>query len=442
MARAIGRGDRRWAHIELSTLANDPLRPLMPTYGGTVRLLPQDRLLVERGGAGLRMLELYYDLLLDSHVYSVMDKQLQEIISREWSLESASDSGVDKEATIFCKQVLDDLGLDRSVEYRSHAIANKSAGGLNELVRGLGFAYFIGFIPAEIIWAQQGGQIIAEAISIKDARRFMFDVDSEGYIYPKLFTREDAFKGLFLPPRKFIFHTNWAVPVEDPYGAGVARQCYYPVQWKREALTYWLSLIDKHVDPTAIGVYPDQTSDEKIQQFHTAIANIAQESSIVMPEGFELDFKERSLTGAAQVLTDLVEFCNKSISLAILGEATTGEAIAGSNAREEISNSIRLMKAKAISDSINSTINNTLLAWLCFYNYPDATPPKLIRRFEEAEDIDKLVSNITQLANIGYKADPAFIAERTGIPQAKVKPKTESSNVLADQQKLLTQNQV
>lgn len=424
---------KRWLQKELANTANDPNRGIIPAYGGYTRLLPQDNLLATKGGSGLRAMEIYTDLLTDSHILAVLEKQFLDITSRPWYLEAASDLEIDIKAKEYCEKCLLELGSHQSTGLGDKAVS-KTVGGFDELTRHLLFAYFLGYTVAEVVWASRGdGYVYPEAIIGKDVRRFGFYVDYDGTVYPKLYTKDKAFEGEFLPTRKFIFHTSNAVPVEDPYGSGVARQCYYPVKWKREALSMWLQLLDKHVDPTAVLTYPERAGDDKVTSAFSAISNIAQETAIAFPEGFELEFKERDLKNAESIL-ELVKYCDNAISMAILGEQTTGVDMEGSLARDKISNSIRITKAKSLSDFLSFTLSNTLLLWITELNFPGAKPPKVWRDFSDGLDVTKLISDIASLDAIGYKVDKAFIAEKTSLPMAKPKPKAQ--DILAQQQSL------
>jgi hypothetical protein len=55
----------------------------------------------------------------------------------------------------------------------------------------------------------------------------------------------------------------------------------------------------------------------------------------------------------------------------------------GSYARDQISDSVRMRKAKAFSEELDETLNATLIRWIVELNYPGAAIPRLRRNFDD-----------------------------------------------------------
>lgn len=412
----FSKGLKRFQAKELANANNNPLIGLPLGYGSRTHLLnSQDALLVERGGSGLRSLDLYFDLASDPHVFACIDKIVQEIISREYIIKPASESQQDLDIAEWTQNMLEHLGENADDANTEVQLASTHSGGFNALTKSLALSMLTGIQPAEILWALDSAYLpYPLAVKPKDARLFVFEADSKGKVYPKLLTNDGSYNGKFLPNRKFIFHTYWAIASDDAYGLGLGRQIYYPVIWKREAFTYWLAILDKFTDPLAIGKAPEYANDEQIDAFKLFLSGISRETSAVLPEGWELDIQSVNITGAIDVLEKLIANCDRHISLAILGEATTGEQNTGSY-KDSVSNNIRIMKAKAISDGICNTINNTLIKWAVKYRFgEDAKVPKLTRIFEEPSDITKILQHFLTLKNIGFPISFTQIEELTG----------------------------
>lgn len=439
----VKKGAKRFNELALSkplaSTINNPLLGFAPIWGGTVRLTPQDQLLVQAGGGGIRALDVYYDLLVDPHVFATLDKVLQEICSRDWHVKPADDSEKAKEIADWCDNMLSNLGMGGQESANGRQIATTHAGGFDSLTKALGLAYIIGFQPAEIIWGfDKEGLIEPKSVLPKDARRFVFEGDAGGLVYPKLLLTTNSYDGIYLPPRKFILHTFWSIASDDAYGLGIGQQLYYLVQWKRQAYTYWLTMIDRFVEPIAIGKAPAIATDEQIEAFKDFLVGIAKETSAVLPDGFELEFKNAGIQGATEMLMQLIEQLDSAISLAVLGEAVTGEQIGNGlgGAKELISNSIRIMKAKAISDGISTTINNSLLKWAVEFRWgKDAPVPSVWRSFEQKEDINEFLNHMQILQALEYPISFKHIEETTGYPMDEAK-KAVADKQLARAQKL------
>jgi phage gp29-like protein len=399
----------------LTTSRNNPFNyTSYRGYGGKTRLTPTDQLLVQKGGSNPRTLDLYLNLFADDQVASVVARQLDEITSRPFSIIPGGDLPVDLEAAEFCQEQISSIGLLSNDSNLGAAVIGPDQ-DFQGIVRALGLALVLGISGVEIVWKKaRNGRNAIDYLKVVDPRRFLFVADEKTNVYPKILTKKYPFDGIFLPPKKFIIHRYYAVPSSDPYGLGLGRNLYWLVNWKREALTYWLSIIDKYSDPTTIGTAPNDTSEAEFQEFFQNLRKIAQDGTIAVKEGFNVDTLDVSLD-KVEFIEDLINYCDTQIRVLISGEDSVGnDANAGSQARDRISNDVRVMKARALSNSIHSTIQKTLINWLVKLNFPEDTKiPQLIRNFDNTSTtLDTVIS----LANLGFKIDPEFIEKTFGVP--------------------------
>lgn len=411
---------RRFADKEIASVGNDPYSyNLTPAWGKT-RLARKDRFLVETGGNSSEALDLYLDLATDSQVFAAWDRQMSEIISRELIVEPASKEAIDEEIAAYIKDKLENLSVnEQEISHDELAIVGNGC-GIDELTRGLGLSTITGVAFAEIIWmydAKKKADIAA--VKIRDPRRFHFELKN-GLTYVKLLTRKYSYDGIYLPPRKFIINRFWSLPNDDPYGFGLGRLLYYPVAWKRELLSLWLKIVDKHSDPTVVGTYDEDVEEEVLEEFQRAISSLSRDLSMTMPSLFKVDFLSPNLT-TSELLETLEKNCNSYINKIINGESNTGEQGAGGVLRENISNSIRIMKAKTVSDLISNTINNTLVKWVVNYRWPGAKLPKVWRNFEDAQEIIEL---LTKMKGLGFTTDQTFVEDLTDIPLQSIQKKS------------------
>ena len=414
------KGFNRLTKRQVAKISNDPLISGGVALGGKVRLLSRDAILRDKGGGSLfRALDLYYDLFTDMQVFSGWDKQATDIISRDWYVEPGGKDDIDRRAADFARENLEDLGSH--VDFGIRLAEDRPCSGFDNLTRGLLVATIAGIATGEIIWSvNRYGQIFPAEIPIRDSRRFMFEYEKKrDKVRPKLLTRDSFGEGVLIPARKFIFHRYYAMPgFSDPHGFGLGRQLFYPVEWKKEAIIMWLNLIDKYIDPVTIGTHPAEADKDEVREFKDHIQTVAQEMSMTMPEGWSLDFNRAEINGSYEALVQLLEYLDKQISKVITGEATVGEPLGGSQARETINNSIRVQKAKSWSDQLSETLNCTLLRWMTELNFPGARPPKVWRDFGDVDGLRDFATVLTLLNQVEYKVDPAYIELKTGIPRA------------------------
>lgn len=444
---------------EFAPLSNDILRSRGFTFGGTsdflgekglARLDSDDYLLIARGGTDARALDLYLDLMTDETVTAALQKQISEIVSREWKVIPGGPEERDQELAQWCQQKLMSLGENADQEHNGQAILNKQPGGMNVVCAALLEATIIGFRTAEVIWKQDEENFIYPcSILPKDSRRFIMYYDKEGRVYPRLRTLKSTYQGEPMPPRKFIFHSFWTYVTDNPMGMGLGRMLYYPVTWKRETLTSWANLIDNYVTPTKVGKVTDQATDDQKHQFFDAIRSMAQNVSTVLPQGYDFEVIAPQLNGSDAVLQKYVDYMDRAIYQVILGESTTGQQGDGSQARDRVSNSIRVMKAKSMSDQLNFTLNNTLLKWMAFFKDPQAAVPRFVRDFEDLKAsvntdlIDAIATITSQIPD--YRPDLNWLKDKTGIPRLEEDEEQQDStaappsieDILAQQSSLL-----
>ena len=396
------------------------------TWGGlptvlTGAILPRrDDILIEEAGGGPRAIEHYTRLFNDSAVMSAWEKLVGEIIQREWEVYPASDSDRDEEVAEFVRQSIYHLGTN-SRQSRGRDMLVNSNSGFNSFVKGMCEALILGISIGEIAWVRQGGYVVPSEVKIRDPRRFQFVLNEDGSVSPRLITIQSPVEGLPIPLRSMVIHRHWSYSNNmDPYGTGLGRQLYSLVEFRRTLLSFWLQYADKHTTPTAVGTFSLGTPEEEVKSLFTALQRLGQETAIVIPD--EMDVKYLTADSRADVYQTLIGYIDQQISFLINGESTVGQdtGSTGSYARDQVADSVRMRKAKALSEQLDETINGTLIRWIVELNYPGLSVPRLKRNFtdlEQREDPVKTVQMLTQLQAVGYQpSDLDWLRDKLQIP--------------------------
>jgi len=396
------------------------------TWGGlptvlTGAILPRrDDILIEEAGGGPRAIEHYTRLFNDSAVMSAWEKLVGEIIQREWEVSPASDSDRDEEVAEFVRQTIYHLGTN-SRQSRGRDMLINSNSGFNSFVKGMCEALILGISIGEIAWVRQGGYVVPSEIKIRDPRRFQFVLNEDGSVSPRLITVQSPVEGLPIPLRSMVIHRHWSYSNNmDPYGTGLGRQLYSLVEFRRTLLSFWLQYADKHTTPTAVGTFSLGTPEEQVKSLFTALQRLGQETAIVIPD--EMEVKYLTADSRADVYQNLIGYIDQQISFLINGESTVGQdtGSTGSYARDQVADSVRMRKAKALSEQLDETINGTLIRWIVELNYPGLSVPRLKRNFtdlEQREDPVKTVQILTQLQAVGYQpSDLDWLRDKLQIP--------------------------
>lgn len=365
---------------EIATATNDPFNYV---WDGLLR--SQDETLLTRGGG--QGLKIYEQLRRDPHCASVLQKRELALVSREWSVEAASTSRVDKKAAETVKAVLDSLPFSR-------------------ICKKLLDATLKGYAVAEIIWAPQAAGVPIQAIKAKSQRRFVFDLEHR----PRLLTLKDLVRGEELPERKFIVH-RYGESDDDAYGLGLGHILFWPVFFKRKGISFWLTFVDKFASPTAVGKYPAGTDDTAKRNLLRALQAIAQEACVTVPSGMEVELLEAARSGSIDSYERLCRYMDEQMSKAVLGEIhTTGGGASGmGSGRDQVANEVRLEITKADADLLADTLNATLVKWIVEFNCPGASPPKLSWDVSEPEDLKARAERDKLLTEIGLEPDDDYI---------------------------------
>lgn len=405
----------------LAGYKSDPYSYSGGAYLSSGTILPRrDDILLEEGGGGPRAVEKYMRLFNDSQILAAWEKLIGEIVQRPWEVSPSSNSDEDEEVAEFVRQVINRMGSNTRQSYgKEQLVATNS--GFDTFIRGMCESLILGMSIGEICWMRQGKYIVPSEIKIRDPRRFLFKLNEDGTVSPRLITMGSPVEGMGIPLRSMILHRHWSYSnFMDVHGSGLGRQLYPLVEFRRTLMNFWLQYADKHTTPTAIGKFSLGTPEEEVNSLFTALQRLGQETAVVIPDEMDISWLESN--GRPELYNQLISYIDQQISFVINGETTVGQETGsvGSFARDQIADSVRMRKAKTFSEELDETINSTLIRWIVELNYPGKNPPRLIRNFEDLkqrEDPVRMVQVLSQLGALGYQVeDVDWLREKLNIP--------------------------
>jgi hypothetical protein len=157
---------------------------------------------------------------------------------------------------------------------------------------------------------------------------------------------------------------------------------------------------DRYATPTAVAKAPLSASTRELDTLYGHLSNLSQETAMILPEGYELDFVVPQ--GSPEVFKNLIEYIDKEISLVICGEDEAGQAEAGSRASSQVANTIRVVRASEISEMLSQTLTQTLVRWIVDLNFGiDVAAPVLTREFR-IEESPLTMPDVSLLIQSGY----------------------------------------
>lgn len=410
---------------------------MYPYYGGTNSLnedgskswrpLVPSRDKIKRQRGFRLWYETYQDLLRDPHLRSVDQKRRMAVITRPWDIVPYSQNPEDQKVAAFVKQAISEIGQRTGInQKRKYAIARRFDGFTTACYKLLS-AYYYGFSVGEVIWGTTTKMVkgkprkftVPKEIRSRNQERFGAALREDDEYELLLFTKDNPL-GESLTEDKFIvcFYDEDEM---NPLGFGTAPCVYYPIDFKRRLLQFSLSYADRFGSPQMIGTYPANQENIKgvLEEY---LQKLGQGGYGVVPEGVRIEPIAVGGQGN-QLYEQMIEFFNREISKAILGETgtTDQQGTGGSRARDQVGNDVRLEIAYADAMLLADTLNTSLIPWIVYYNFgPDVGCPSIQWSFPEVgnkEDLDALVMRMGQIVQIMQQRPPEkWVEEKFGIP--------------------------
>lgn len=362
-------------------------RDITRGYVSPLQLLqPADRVLAERGGGDLR---LYQELLRDDQVQATWGQRQLATVSAEWEVEPGGNRRQDKAAADFLREQLQAIRFDRAT-------------------KGMLYGIFYGYAVAECLWGRDGRHVTLDALKVRDRRRFRFD----GAGRLRLLTADHP-NGELLPDRKFWHFSTGADHDDEPYGQGLGHWLYWPCFFKRNGLRLWLVFLDKFGQPTAKGTFPQSSAEAQKQKLLQALQAVHSDSGVIVPEGMDIELIEAARSGTADY-TALYDRMDRAIAKVILGHTGSSESAPGRLGGEDMASDVRDDIVKADADVVCESFNQSVARWLTEWNYPNAKAPRVWRKMEQPEDLNKLAERDERVSRLGYRPNPRYVKERYG----------------------------
>jgi len=358
------------------------------TGTGNTIVRPSDDLLISKGGN--RALSVYQRLLNDEQVQSCFSKLLQEVTSRPWYVEEYSDKPGDLAVRDFVAEVLEEIDVDN-------------------IYKGLGEALIMGFSVGEVMWKKTKRGVVPYDFRMRDQRRFVFQESEESQtgFTMRCLTFNRMFEGVELPARKFIVNRFWAYHNGDPYGSALGRILYPLVKFRRRAIESYVLYGDRYATPTAVATAPLSASTKELEGLYSLLSNLSQETAIILPDGYQLDFANPS--GSPDVFKNLIDYIDKEISVLICGENEAGQAEAGSRASSQVANLVRIVKASELSETISQVLTQSLVRWIVDLNFGvDVAAPTISREFR-IEESTITVPDLSLLIQSGFRPKKEWV---------------------------------
>ena len=314
-------------------------------------------------------------MLLDPHIRSQLELRKHAILSADIGFEG------EEKAVEVVKKALSDINLHND---------------LKDLLTALEY----GWAVVEVIWKKEDIWKVA-SIERRDPARFRFSTEGK-LVY--------ADNGREVEPFKFVW-ISYNGNAENPYGESVLKPVYYVWKLKLLALNYWEVLTEKYAIPPVAVVTDENAQDDTLNLIADALAELQSSSSAVF-RGIK-DLKTIDVGDKSEVFQSLIDYCNKEISKAIVGQILTSETgDHGSYALAKVHKDMFLYIVKSDSKWLEHKLNITLIRWILELNSVEGRA-KIRYTFKEDLELDKVLALIDR----GFPVSKNALYERYGAPK-------------------------
>lgn len=354
---------------------------------GWIGLLPDPDPVLRKTGDGIDVLR---SLMADDKVIScIQNRKLGVLKKKDFVWEPGAEEGKepDQGAQSLCRDLEKDL--ERVDLY-------------NLFSQVLDAPYF-GSTFVEILWRPENGRLRIDTLKPRPVEWFGFNRNHDPIFKGSSMLEES------IPFAKIVIARHFPDAV-NPYGLRLLSRCLWPIAIKKGGIRFWTTLCERFGMPWVIGkVQGDETERKKAL---AALETMVQNAIAVVSGNTEVKIETVEGKGG-DLHPGLVQYCDMSISRALMGQnltsenKTTGtyaESQTSKEALEDFQEADETLVVKFMRD----------LAW----TYAQVNNPAVIHpsfRFREPEDYQAQADLDIKLHQVGVHFKPVHFERRYNL---------------------------
>lgn len=342
----------------------------------------------------------------DPHLHAVSNTRRLALTGLEWQVISAADvrEGVDRTLA------------DEAAAHGREVLA--AVESFDEVLQFLSLALGRNLAVAELVWDRVGSELRIVDVAPVDFTRLVFDELDQ----IRILTEEEPQNGIALPASKFIVHTPHAVS-GHPSRGGLLRVTAMVYLAKNLAVKDWMIFSEVFGMPVRIARYDPSATEEEKRELLEMLESLGSNAAGIFSRAIELDVVEANRGTVPPPYEKLVDFLNREMSKAWLGQTLTTETsglsgvFSASKIHEQVRKDIR-------ADDIRKegrTIRRDVLAPLTRFRFgPDAPVPYFRRTPSGPTDTEALVTVLDAAVNkLGVRVPLRWAHDALGIPRGQ-----------------------
>lgn len=339
----------------------------------------------------------------DAHLQSELGKRRRSLLGVSWTIEPPRNATpAEQRDCDMIRELLEDFTwLDDAIFDATDAVlkgfsAQEFSGW--ELVEGLQ-------LPKGIVW--------------RDPAWFQTHPDD----WNQLRLRDGSKEGAALNPFGWVMHKAKS---KSGYLArtGLIRTLVWPFLFKNYSVRDLAEFLEIYGLPVRLGKYPEGATEKEKATLLQAVLSIGHNAGGIIPRGMEIEF-QNAASGQADPFVVMMDWCERSMSKAILGGTLTSQADGKSstNALGNVHNEVRQEVRDADLRQLAATLTRDLVYPLFALNGKSFQGPRRCPRLEfdvtEPEDMRDLAYPLRALVGMGMQIPAQWVRDKLQIPAPK-----------------------
>lgn len=338
----------------------------------------------------------------DPHLYAVANTRRLALTGLDWTITPdpmANDIALATQTANHCRDI-----LARTESF-------------DEVLQHLALATGRNIAIAELVWSQRNDQLILTDVIPVDFTRIVFDETGQ----PRILTDDARFDGIELAPNKFIMHTPQCTTGHAVRG-GLLRVTALAYLAKNLALKDWMIFAETFGMPVRIARYEPSASPEEKREMLYMLESLGANATGIFSRAVDLQIVEASRGNARPPYERLVDFLNREISKAWLGQTLTTDTTGARGSLSATAVHERVRQDILADDTRKEarTIRKDILTPLTLFRFgPDASVPHFTRKIDRTTTAQPLANLIATAVNdLGANVPTEWAHDALGLPRA------------------------
>ena len=337
----------------------------------------------------------------DSHLQSELGKRRRSLQSVPWTIQPPRNATPEekRDAAMITELLEDFTWFDDCLFDASDAI-----------LKGFSAQEFTG-------WEQVEGLMLPKGLEWRDPAWFQTHPDDRN----ALRLRDGSYEGAALNGFGWIVHRAKS---KSGYLArnGLIRTLVWPFLFKNYSVRDLAEFLEIYGLPVRLGKYPEGATDKEKATLLQAVLSIGHNAGGIIPRGMEIDF-ENAANGQADPFVVMMDWCERSMSKAILGGTLTSQADGKSstnalgNVHNEVRKEVRDSDLKQLAASLTRDLIYPLYALNGTSYQNQRRIPRLVFDVTEPEDMRDLAYPLRSLVSMGMPVPVKWVRDKLQIPE-------------------------